>query len=90
MDDVSIPIKEIQKVLPYAHDETIISSPFSKTHDLLLAMLALTGTSIEANTQIEKIKLTYIYERRLCHIYFGIIGSMLIGYSIFKYMIKGG
>jgi hypothetical protein len=53
-------------------------------------MLALTGTSIEANTQIEKIKLTYIYERRLCHIYFGIMGSMLIGYSIFKYMIKGG
>lgn len=90
MDDVSIPIKEIQKVLPYAHDNTIISSSFSSTHDLLLTMLVLTGTSIEANTQIEKIKLTYIYERRLCHIYFGIMGLMLVAYAIFKYIIKGG
>lgn len=90
VDDVSVPLKEIQKVTPLLHDKKVISSSFSHTHDLLLTLLVLAGTTLEANTQMERILREIINERKMCHVYFGALSLLLLGYIALNIFTKGG
>jgi hypothetical protein len=90
VDDVSVPLKEIKKVTPLMHDKKVVSPSFSHTHDLLLTLLVLAGTTIEANTQMERILLEIINERKMCHVYFGALYLLLLGYIVLKIFVKGG
>lgn len=90
VDDVTVPLKEIQKVTPLLHDKKVMSSSFTHTHDLLLTLLVLAGTTLEANTQMERILLEIINERKMCHVYFGALDLLLLGYIALNIFTKGG
>lgn len=90
VDDVAVPLKEIQKVTPLMHDKKVMSPSFNHTHDLLLTLLVLAGTTLEANTQMERILREIINERKMCHVYFGALALLLLGYIALKIFVKGG